>query len=209
MAKSKKVMQVEHKGETMWLYDNGDIRNAQGHLKGKGEVPQSYIDGLKSLAEEAGVVTSAELEAKPPVAPPPPAKGDARNTKEGPVEFFDGEQWFVPEADLPVPPPAPPEIKEPPMNDLQVVVNIGRDTPDGFEASFSKSKVIGSHNIKVISGTHRHKLQEALQRIILQSNDDLRAIRDAPLVEKYHEWAVEDAKKAAHKKELKDLLKGL
>ena len=165
MAKSKRVMQVEHEGETMWLYDNGQIRNLKGHLKGQGEVPQSYIDGKKALEAEV--------------------------------------------ADLPKPPPAPPEIKDPPMNDLQVVVNIGRDTPDGFEASFTKSKVIGSHNIKVISGTHRHQLQAALERIVLQSNDDLRAIRDAPLVEGFKKEAARDAAKAKRKTELEDLLKVL
>ncbi len=34
MAKSKRVMQVEHEGETMWLYDNGDIRNSKGLTQG-------------------------------------------------------------------------------------------------------------------------------------------------------------------------------
>lgn len=189
MAKSRRVMQVEHEGETMWLYDNGDIRNTKGHLKGKGEVPQSYTDGLKKIAkiEEVRQATIAKQEvAKIPTGFP----------KE-------------PDSDLPVPPPAPPEIKEPPMNDLQIVLNIGTKTPDGFEVSFTKSKVIGSHNIKVISGAHRHKLQEALQRIVLQANTDLRAIRDAPLVEQYRKEAERDAKKAAQKKELKDLLKAI
>lgn len=175
MAKSKRVMQVEHKGETMWLYDSGDIRNDKGHLKGKGEVPQSYTDGLKKLEVIEEMKSAAVAQ----------------------------------EAELPIPPPAPPEIKAPPMNDLQVVVNLGVNTSEGFEVSFSKSMVIGSHNIQVISGKMKHQLRNILERVILQANDDLRAIRDAPLVEQYRKEAERDAAKTKRKTELEDLLKVL
>lgn len=185
MAKSKRVMQVEHEGETMWLYDNGNIRNdkghLKGHLKGQGEVPQSYTDGLKRLAENTEELV--ELGVKAQAIPRP--------------------------EELPEPPPPPPEIKDPPMNDLQVVVNLGVNAPEGFEVSYSKSMVVGSHNIKVISGQMKHQLRNVLERVILQANEDLRAIRDAPLVEQYKIEAERDAKKAAQKKELKDLLKAI
>jgi hypothetical protein len=84
-----------------------------------------------------------------------------------------------------------------------LTLSLGEGKAEDFRVDYSKSKVVGSHSIAVIDGRLRHRLIDALERIVLQANAELRAERDKDAVEGFKREAERDARKKKMEEALK------